>query len=55
MIDWTEVITAVIALVITAIVVPWINSKTKNEQLKKVFTEGVDCTPAPINDIRTHK
>ena len=43
MIDWTEVITAVIALIITAIIVPWINSKTKNEQLKKVFTEVGDA------------
>lgn len=24
-------------------------------RLKKVFTEGVDCTSAPINDIRTHE
>ncbi len=31
------------------------HADVSTSRLKKVFTEGVDCTPAPINDIRTHK
>jgi len=43
MIDWTEIIIAIIGLVITAIIVPWLKSKTTNEKMHKVITEVGDA------------
>lgn len=51
MIDWTEVIVAIIGIVITAIIVPWINSKTKNEQLKKIIIEVGDAVAIAADSV----
>lgn len=62
MIDWTEVIIAIIGIVITAIIVPWINSKTKNEQLRNIITEVGNAVSTAadavaktyVDDIKAH-
>lgn len=51
MIDWTEVIVAVIGIVVTAIIVPWVNSKTKNEQLRKIMTEVGNAVSTAVDAV----
>lgn len=51
MIDWTEIIIAIATLVITAVIVPWLRSKTSNESLQKVITEVGDAVATATDAI----
>jgi len=51
MINWTEIIIAIVSLIITAVIVPWLRSKTNNESLQKVITEVGDAVATAADSV----
>ena len=51
MIDWTEVIIAILGLIITGVLVPWINSKTKNEKYHKIVSEIGNVVAGAVDSV----
>lgn len=51
MIDWTQIIIAIATLIITAVIVPWLRSKTNNEALQKVITEVGDAVATATDSV----
>jgi len=51
MIDWTQIIITIVTLILTAVIVPWLRSKTNNESLQKVITEVGDAVATATDSI----